>query len=215
MSGWKEIEEHLKRSSATTIRVLLGQAFFQTEPQLLLRIKGLQQSNAPQQFDVKLASAIATFHPKIWIIDNDTEPFGVVGSANLSRGGLLSNVECGIFTNGPEEVKAPRDWFDGQWASAPPFAETCAQYITKYHLINAKRKLIDAQIEAATNESRSSRSFRCADSWNKLPASTKFGRSAVRRAGDPGRHSSRSTCRWKAGPSCWASTRRWTWPARR
>ena len=32
MSGWKEIEDALLRSSAQRVRLLLGQAFFQTEP---------------------------------------------------------------------------------------------------------------------------------------------------------------------------------------
>jgi HKD family nuclease len=153
MSGWEEIEEHLKRSSAATIQVLLGQAFFQTEPQLLLRIKSLQESRSPRPlFEAKLASHIATFHPKLWIIDNDTTPVSIVGSGNLSRGGLLRNVECGMFTSRSADVDALRDWFDRLWAATHPLTRTYQDYITKYQVINAARKLVNAQIEAASRE---------------------------------------------------------------
>ena len=152
MSGWKEIEEHLKRSSAATVQVLLGQAFFQTEPQLLLRIKNLQDSSRSPRFEVKLASANGTFHPKVWVIDNDDTPLSIVGSGNLSRGGLLRNVECGVLTCDRAQVKALRDWFDTQWASTEPITQTYEKYIGKYQLIGAQRKFLDAQLEAATKE---------------------------------------------------------------
>jgi HKD family nuclease len=107
MTGWKEIEEHLTGSSAATIQVLLGQAFFLTEPQLLLRIMSLQKDSQAPRFEVKLASANGTFHPKVWIIDNDNTSLCIVGSGNLSRGGLLQNVECALLTSESEFYRAP------------------------------------------------------------------------------------------------------------
>src|SRR5690349_21582635 len=53
--GWSNIEQHLKSSSATTVRVLLGQAFFRTEPALLLKIRELQKISHLPAFEVKLA----------------------------------------------------------------------------------------------------------------------------------------------------------------
>jgi len=94
LSGWEEIEEHLRGSHASRIRVLFGQAFYQTEPQVLLRIRKLQEDGEP--FEVKLASAVGTFHPKVWVIDGNGTACCIVGSANLSRSGLLLNVECGL-----------------------------------------------------------------------------------------------------------------------
>ena len=55
-SGWKEIESDLRHSAAATIQILLGQAFFRTEPTLLLKIKGLQETSQAPKFEVKLAS---------------------------------------------------------------------------------------------------------------------------------------------------------------
>jgi hypothetical protein len=152
MSGWKEIEEHLKRSSAATVHILLGQAFFQTEPELLLRIKSLQENSYAPRFEVKLATANGTFHPKVWIIDSNETPLSIVGSGNLSRGGLLQNVECGVLMCDHAQVKILRNWFDGLWASTDPLNRTYEKYIAKYQLIAAQRKLLNAQIEAATKE---------------------------------------------------------------
>jgi HKD family nuclease len=151
-SGWKEIEEHLTHSSATTVQILLGQAFFLTEPLVVLKIKSLQQTSKAPKFKVKLASVRATFHPKVWIIDRDDEPVCIVGSGNLSSGGLLRNVECGLLTSSARDVNALTAWFDACWNASPPLAKTLDDYVAKYQRISAARKTIDAHIEAATRE---------------------------------------------------------------
>ena len=152
MSGWKEIEDALLRSSAQRVRLLLGQAFFQTEPELLLRLKNLGKRSQPPRFEVKLASAVATFHPKVWIIDHAKFPIGIVGSANLSLGGLRGNVECGLFTKQTDHVAALEEWFDETWALRPPLEEILNQYISNYQKTEAARKFATAAIEAATRE---------------------------------------------------------------
>jgi HKD family nuclease len=152
VSGWNKIEEHLISSSAKTVQILLGQAFFQTEPQLLLKIKALQGSSKSPKFELRLASARATFHPKVWVIDHGGGSTALVGSGNLSAGGLLTNVECGLFSSQQSEVDALRFWFDKHWAAAPDLAKTLDDYIVKHQKISAARKSVDAQIAAATNE---------------------------------------------------------------
>ncbi len=151
-SGWREIEECLITSSAATVQVLLGQAFFRTEPPLILKIKGLQETSKAPKFEVKLASARTIFHPKVWIIESDIQPVCLVGSGNLSGGGLLRNVECGLLTSGHAEVISLRGWFDAQWKAAAPLAKTFDDYLAKYQKINAARKTVEAQIQAATKE---------------------------------------------------------------
>jgi hypothetical protein len=42
MSGWRKVEAAIKHSKAMHIEILLGQAFFQTEPELLFELKKLQ-----------------------------------------------------------------------------------------------------------------------------------------------------------------------------
>jgi HKD family nuclease len=151
MSGWEEIAESLTESGASKIQILLGQAFFQTEPALILALKALQESSSiGPAFEVKLASAVTTFHPKVWIVENNQASFGIVGSGNLSRGGLLRNVECSLYTDDPTNIAALRGWFERQWAAAPPFRRTYEEYIRNHHNVDASRKNVDAKIKAAT-----------------------------------------------------------------
>jgi HKD family nuclease len=152
MSGWNEVSASVTTSAAARIQVLLGQAYFQTEPALILALKHLQEAaTATRSFEVKLASSVATFHPKLWIIEHDTDPFGIVGSGNLSRGGLLRNVECGLFTNRASDLAALNRWFDLQWAAAPPLSRTYEEYIRNYQAISGLRKNLNAKIDAATS----------------------------------------------------------------
>jgi hypothetical protein len=152
MSGWNEISASVSKSAATKIQVLLGQAYYQTEPELILTLKRLQEAGtATRSFEVKLASSVATFHPKVWIIESETEPFGIVGSGNLSRGGLVRNVECGLFTGRPSDLAALNRWFDLQWAAAPPLSRTYEEYIRNFQMISGLRKNINAKIDAATS----------------------------------------------------------------
>lgn len=52
------------------------------------------------------------YHPKLWIFDYGDERAVIVGSSNLSHGGLWSNAEANVLIRGSaEELKA----FDEQW----------------------------------------------------------------------------------------------------
>ncbi len=148
-SGWTQVEHALRRSTASRVEVLLGQAFYQTEPELIFALIGLQKQNAPV-FEVRLAAAASIFHPKVWIVEGADRSFGIVGSGNLSRGGLLSNVECSLYTSRQTDVTALQHWFKVQWAAAPDVAKTYEKYIADYQLLDPQRKTIDAKIGAAT-----------------------------------------------------------------
>src|SRR5690348_4213863 len=57
MSGWSMLAGPLTHSSASRIQILLGRAFFQTEPAVILALKALQdKGSAAFTFQVKLAS---------------------------------------------------------------------------------------------------------------------------------------------------------------
>jgi hypothetical protein len=53
-SGWSQVEHALRCSTALRVEVLLGQAFFQTEPELILELMGLQKQSAAPVFEVRL-----------------------------------------------------------------------------------------------------------------------------------------------------------------
>lgn len=65
-----------------------------------------------------------TFHAKTWLIDSTdgTQTHFIVGSGNLSRSGLMMNVEAGLWTPCPPNaalILQARQWFDGLWCHAP------------------------------------------------------------------------------------------------
>lgn len=59
-------------------------------------VEGLR--NAISDFDeaTVLYDASGTFHPKLYIVDGETASVIVVGSSNLTRGGLFANYEAGV-----------------------------------------------------------------------------------------------------------------------
>ncbi len=152
MSGWSKVEDALTQSKARSVTVLLGRAFFRTEPKVLLKLRTLEKEHSQPRFEVKLASVIATFHPKVWIINHEHSLIAIVGSGNLSGGGLLGNVECGIYTDNPEHVSALEQWFGLQWSLAATLEKTYEDYIGKYQKIEASRRAVEAMISAAADE---------------------------------------------------------------
>jgi HKD family nuclease len=59
-------------------------------------VEGLR--NAISDFDevTVLHDAAGTFHPKLYIVDGETACVIVVGSSNMTRGGLFANYEAGV-----------------------------------------------------------------------------------------------------------------------
>ena len=93
LKGWKLIAPAFLRSSAS-IQLLTGLDFFQTEPKLLREWNRLTAPDAAQpHISARLAKRLTTFHPKILIASSTASPasFAIVGSGNLSFGGLRSN----------------------------------------------------------------------------------------------------------------------------
>jgi HKD family nuclease len=128
MSGWELLREAFTRSTAHSVQVLFGQAFCQTEPKVLLEFINLAKRCRGRRFEVRLASDRSIFHPKVWIIEQKEMAAAIVGSGNLSGGGLRDNVECGIYTDNSGQVAALREWFETHWGAAPSFEETYKRY---------------------------------------------------------------------------------------
>jgi HKD family nuclease len=152
LKGWEKVEDHLKSSSAETVQVLLGQAFYQTDPRLLFRLRGLQGTSQGPKFGLMIAPMAPVFHPKVWIIDSQDKSVCVVGSGNLTAGGLLDNVECGLLTNVAAEVDALRSWFDGHWKAAPELSKTLDAYVAKHQELSRHRRATDLRIADAMKQ---------------------------------------------------------------
>jgi hypothetical protein len=78
------------------------------------------------------------FHPKVLLVNaesNDTHKlrFAIVGSGNLSQGGLLDNVECSAYIDGPESVLQLKSWFERLFTLATPISvDLIREYEPRY-----------------------------------------------------------------------------------
>lgn len=110
LSGWSMISRAIQESRAE-LRLVTGLAFFLTEPELLDRWFKLQAERPNTNAYLALRKKI-TFHPKVMIVESGTASFGIVGSGNLTEGGLRNNVECSVFINDPVTLAKLNAWFD-------------------------------------------------------------------------------------------------------
>ena len=94
-TGWDILAPAIAESKADKF-LLAGASFFQTEPSVLWKWLDISKSG-------KAKAALhtekgVTFHPKVLLVEGKNT-FAIVGSGNLSQGGLIDNVECGIFVD--------------------------------------------------------------------------------------------------------------------
>lgn len=89
------LEAALKKGA--TVKIVVGTDFFLTEPDAL---QGIFDLCAPHQKNASLflcETASATFHPKIYYWSKNGTAQVIVGSANLTAGGLKENIEVSVL----------------------------------------------------------------------------------------------------------------------
>jgi len=55
------------------------------------------------------------FHPKVWLFQGENEFVGIVGSSNLSKPALTTNIEANVLVNDPTFVKTQINFFEELW----------------------------------------------------------------------------------------------------
>jgi HKD family nuclease len=130
-SGWRMLKPSLAPSK-TKLRLLAGGSFFHTEPTVLRSWMKLAGTEAK----LYLAKGL-TFHPKVLIVEGP-RPFAIVGSGNLSRGGLETNVECGVYLTAPAQLSELHAWFDDVFADAQSVATVIDDYERKWKALREK-----------------------------------------------------------------------------
>jgi HKD family nuclease len=108
-TGWKHFEPHIQKTSAN-VKLLSGLSFCQTEPDVLY--DWLQRAQKGHVQVRLFTDAKTTFHPKVLLVRNPRRAFVVVGSGNLSEGGLLLNLECGLYSDEKGVYSRVNDWFE-------------------------------------------------------------------------------------------------------
>lgn len=149
-SGWQHLSQPVKASKAN-VQLLTGLYCNLTEPGLLKEWLQLKLTNA-RRIRVAIAAEGTFFHPKVLIVHSRYSAFAVVGSGNLSSGGLQSNCECSVFVTDPSHIAQLTSWYDHQFDSG---TDLVAAMITKYepHYKKSKKKA-DALTEEQENAAK-------------------------------------------------------------
>ena len=150
-SGWRLIERSVLATSAC-VHLVTGLDFCQTQPSLLskwLRLSRHSGTNAAIQ--PRLAKPGVVFHPKVLLVESSST-FAIVGSANLSRGGFGTNVECSLYTEDSLHVSNLLDWFQIICSDTHPSrltGEAIRLYRPRYELARKHEKRVRAEARAA------------------------------------------------------------------
>lgn len=110
LSGWSMISQALQRSSAE-LCLLTGLDFYLTEPDLLQAWLKLQAERPRTRACLAMPKG-RTFHPKVLLVEKGAASFAIVGSGNLSEGGLQTNVECSVYVDDPKAITALKQWVE-------------------------------------------------------------------------------------------------------
>jgi hypothetical protein len=131
-SGRKLLKRDLLSGSAE-LSLLTGLDFLQTKPNLLREWLRLTQRYG--RIKAKIAARDSTFHPKVLIVKTSllSRGFAIVGSGNLTKGGLRTNTECGLYTADRAAVLELERWFGGCWKTGAKLrAKAIDHYGPKY-----------------------------------------------------------------------------------
>jgi HKD family nuclease len=130
MTGWKHFQKGILAGKAA-VCLLAGLDFMQTEPKLLHEWVRLAEQN--ERITASLASRDSTFHPKVMIVKGKDSDFAIVGSGNLTNGGLRTNTECGLYVTDRSEVRTLNSWFENRWREGTELKlSAILEYAPKY-----------------------------------------------------------------------------------
>ena len=112
--GWNHLLPHINKSQGT-VKLLTGLSFCQTEPDVLY---DWHERSCDGRAEARLfTDKRTTFHPKVLLVKAGPKAFVVVGSGNLSNGGFLTNIECGLFSDDAKVFGALDDWFESLFSN--------------------------------------------------------------------------------------------------
>ncbi|MBC3487142.1 NgoFVII family restriction endonuclease [Pseudomonas sp. SWRI50] len=84
-----------------TARVAIGLSLFVTDPAMLNGLLGLQKKNK-KSMQFYISNTDYTFHPKVYGVRGPKGCRVIVGSANLTAGGLCNNYEASVVASDPQ-----------------------------------------------------------------------------------------------------------------
>lgn len=86
-----------------SFNIIVGLDLYVTEPKALYDLLNISQGSSKLKFFL-FSSASATFHPKIYASKRVKKSSVLIGSANLTNGGLSTNVEASVYHDNDEKL---------------------------------------------------------------------------------------------------------------
>lgn len=166
-SGVQVIEQALNNclKNNGSIEIIVGLDFKTTDPQSIHYFIQLQKQISNLKFycygDKEENKTDVVFHPKIYLFQKGRETTGIVGSTNLTRGGLLTNFEVNVviketkplYFSQLEAIYNSVKFTDSVFS---PDEEYLAGYsdVYKAFLQNEERAIKDKGVQEAVNQIR-------------------------------------------------------------
>ena len=145
-NAWSYFADSIANGKANVF-LLTGLDCFQTEPKLLRKWLDLK-SAAANRIDARLASNESFFHPKVLLLSFDGSQAGcaIVGSGNLSIGGISTNTECSLYIDDAKIVAAVKNWYDRVFESGLRLTDVLINaYEPDYEKHKAKRVSLSSE----------------------------------------------------------------------
>ncbi|WP_051243242.1 phospholipase D-like domain-containing protein [Azohydromonas australica] len=160
-SGFSTIIEKLRKAleRGITARCVIGLSFHQTEPSVLAQLLSLSSQHDLTLYISHPESSV-TFHPKVYCFRGKTSSRIVIGSANLTNGGLRTNHESSIFIEDSagsiaKEISSQIDRLISSNAIIEARQEELEAYKKKYRLFRVHHRIADAKARKALQSSTS------------------------------------------------------------
>jgi hypothetical protein len=101
------------------------------------------------------------FHSKVWIVHavRPNMSFALVGSGNLSHGGLRGNIESSAYTQNKACLHQLTDWFDSLFSKAQPLTSDFVKYYEARYR-EARRKVSSADATVRRQETKIRQKYR-------------------------------------------------------
>lgn len=173
MSGVSIISDAIDAclTNSGQVEFIVGLDFSLTEPQAIWELATRSPFNGDIQCLCFLSSPSATFHPKLYIIsDASSEKSSiVVGSSNLTAGGLFTNREVNAIITGRSDDRAIRDAYTvynrflGSKRLFTPDEEFLEDYSVTYEAVKKRTKA------GRTSQLTTAEKTRFEDAQERLP----------------------------------------------
>lgn len=148
-SGWDMIEDSVLKllSKGNRFEIVFGFDFHISEPGAIRKLLDLKKNSSGNvvcmAFSDYTTQETPNFHPKLYILETEKDFGFSIGSSNLTRGGLLKNVELnlgfsGLTKNAPLAVEVSKVFAGFKENGFEPTEEYISRYEDMYKAVNHK-----------------------------------------------------------------------------